>query len=107
MMDTMRRAIDVYQKEVRFRHLVWSVVARAHQDIPPELADVLRDTGRMDDIHELFLKVAALMLQVIYDNDMELNAQKQAADMYRSAVEKALLNTPTQMFLDEIRQAGK
>lgn len=89
-----RRAIAAYNKDIRFRNIVQSLVAHEinkYGEIEPDRAALAA--------HRIATAVAASLLQAIYEDDAELTAQKALADRYRGIVEDALLVRPAPMFL--------
>ena len=83
--DAKRRPL-AYHRDIRFRAIVQSIVARemnAHGPIDPDRAALAA--------HDIATAVAATLLQTIYEEDAELREQKAIADRYRQLAEGALL----------------
>lgn len=82
-------ALRRYRNDVRFRAIVQSVVSAAmieHGRIDPDRA------GRA--ANEIATKACAILLETVFRDDAELNAQRQMAESYRKLAEEALVRSP-------------
>jgi hypothetical protein len=92
------RAIDAYQREIRFRGIVQAIV---HGAVAKSGVNDSHDgevTWEARDVARFAEDVAAQVLQMVYEEDFELRAQKEIADRFRKAAQDALLMMPRQPF---------
>lgn len=83
------QARERYEKDQRFRVIAQSVAARVMQDHLRERGQIDPDCAE-EEAGDIALKVAVIMLETIFQNDAELNAQREMADRYRSIAESTV-----------------
>jgi hypothetical protein len=82
---TAMRASERYRRDHRFHAIAQSVVTsvlREHGPVDPERAD--------RDAYDIAIKVAAMVLETVFRDDAELNAQRAIADQYKKLALESL-----------------
>lgn len=89
-----KTASERYREDARFNAIVQSIVSRVMKErgpVDPERAD--------RDAYEIAIRVAAMVLETIFQEDAELNAQRELAERYKKIAEDALMFAPPPMFI--------
>ncbi len=82
-------AADRYNNDARFRAIAQSIVSRvlhAHGPINPEEAD--------REAYDIAIRVAALLLETVFQNDAMLKAMREERDAFQKMAEDALCMSP-------------
>lgn len=105
--QTAKTAIELYERDARFRMMASSVVAR--------IMDDRRNLGQHEeislrDVHDVALQAAATMLATVYESDAEINALRIERDAYKDQALSFLNTTPTPIVISAdgfLRELGR
>lgn len=89
------RAIELYQKEQRFRMLVLSAVGRAMQDY----GEIDPDRNRQAAA-EIAAHACAMLLETIYREDAEIAALREQLDQMTKVAQNALRLVPPRIIVN-------
>jgi hypothetical protein len=102
-MNDLERTAELFRRDRRFRLIVDSIVARTMQEhgpVEPEKATA--------EAHDIAQKVAALLLQQIYDGDAEMVALRAERDHWKErALSFANLAAPPAIVVPLKTKEGK
>jgi hypothetical protein len=101
-MNDFIKAGELMRRDLRFRRIVDSIVARTLQEhgaIDPARA--------AEEAHDIARKVAALLLHQIYDGDAELLALRAELEHWRRFAEKAVLASPLPILITKPTTEGE
>ena len=88
-----KTAIDLYERDARFRMQVMAAVAQAMDECRKYMDE---DHLRLRDVHEVATRAAIQALKNAFDGDVEITHLRIERDHYKKVAENALLMRPAE-----------
>ena len=88
---TDKTALELYQRDARFRMQVMAAVAQAMDECRKYMDE---DNLRLRDVHEVATRAAVQALKNAFDGDLEITSLRIERDHYKKVAEDAMIRRP-------------